>query len=338
MANSSYRLNSSLSDANFKLSCEAIQSKLVPPDKSLVDQILASDNPQKPEIILSDEQKFYWYLAIGSMINPVSLYLRDIVPVISYPTTCIDYKLLFRGPGGMADIEACSGASFDGVVHLLSSDHMAALDRIELGYNRITVNCIDYEGRTHIVYAYQMKSNKYPESFPHERYLDIITKGCEYYKVRPEYTNRLRDEQPVVPRKQPHEFQSFQGFPPDVYYSEEELKRHDGSDPSVPLWISINGKILEYAGLPPPDHADHDSQRFLYSYIKDNLGGREAADAMAKALYEPMFKLPLTSDDICDEHRAQIEDSYCARIAAGEQNSYWKPVGRLRRKKIENVL
>ena len=116
------------------------------------------------------------------------------------------------------------------------------------------------------------------------------------------------------------------------------MKKHDGSDPSVPLWISINGKILEYAGLPPSDHPDHDSQRFLYSYIKENLGGREASDAMAKALYEPMFKLPLTSDDICDEHRAQIEDSYYTRIAAGEQKSYWKPVGRLRRTKIESVL
>ncbi|UJR10693.1 hypothetical protein I4U23_014887 [Adineta vaga] len=229
MESSSHRLNSSLSDANFKLSCEAIQSELTSDEKSIVDAILVNDKPEEPEIISSDGQKFYWYLAIGSMINPVSLYLREIKPLMSYPAKCPDYKLVFRGSGGMADIEACSGMSFHGVVHLLSSDHMTILDQVEFGYNRIKVNCIDYQDRIHSAYAYQMKLNNYPCSYPHERYLDIITKGCEYYKVQPDYINRLRDDQPVVPRKQPHEFESFNDFPSDVYYSEEDLQKHNGS-------------------------------------------------------------------------------------------------------------
>ncbi len=32
-----------------------------------------------------------------------------------------------------------------------------------------------------------------------ERYLDMIVKGCEYYKVQPAYVNRLKEEQVVKP-------------------------------------------------------------------------------------------------------------------------------------------
>ncbi|CAF4670090.1 unnamed protein product [Rotaria sp. Silwood1] len=330
MANILHRLNSSASDANFKLSCDIVLSKLVPLEKSIIDSILANNNPEEPEIILPDGRVFIWYFAIGSMINPVSLYLRDLTPIMSYPAICKDHKIVFRGPSGMANCEACPDAEFDGVVHLLSKEHMARLDDIEFGYHRSKIKCIDYEGQYHTVYVYQMNINNQLPGIPYERYLDIIIKGCEYFKVRSEYINRLKDGQPVVPRKQPTSFQSFKDFPSDAYYSMDELKKHNGDDPSLPLWICVNGKILEYAGLPPNDHPDYEFQRNFYTFYKNKLTGFEVTNIAAKALYDPLYKIPLNDVDLCDEHRAQIEDFYYDMFSSPHNKTYWKPIGRLR--------
>jgi len=167
---------------------------------------------------------------------------------------------------------------------------------------------------------------------PSERYLDIIVKGCEYYNVRPEYINRLKNEQAVIPRKQPHEFESFTDIPPDVFYSVDELARHDGNDPTLPLWICVNGKILEYAGLPATDDLDYEQQQRFYSFFQPLHGGKEIDHVMAKRLYEPLYKLPLTEEDLSDEHRAMIEDAYLNWVFKSSQNKrYWKPIGRILR-------
>ncbi|CAF2377593.1 unnamed protein product [Rotaria sp. Silwood2] len=330
MANLLHRLNSSASDANFKLSCDIVLSKFVPLEKSIIDSILAYNNFDQAEIILPDGRTYVWYFAIGSMINPISLYLRDLIPIMSYPTTCKDHKLVFRGSGGMADFEACPGAEFDGVIHLLSKEHMTNLDLIEFTYHRIKVKCIDYQGQYHTAYAYQMNIKDQLPDVPYERYLDIIIKGCEYFKVRSEYINRLKDEQPVIPRKQPSSFQSFKDFPSDAYYSIDELQKHNGDDPSLPLWISVNGKILEYAGLPPNDHPDYKYQQSSYTFFKQKLAGREITSIAAKGLYDPLYKIPLNDEDICDQHRAQIEDFYYDILGSAQNKVYWKLIGRLR--------
>jgi hypothetical protein len=330
MTEQTYRLNSSLSDANFKLSCENLLSKLIRPDQSTIDLILSHDNPEKAEIILPDGRKFFWYFAIGSMINPISLYLRDIIPLLSYPAKCPNYKIMFRGPAGMADIEACPEAEFHGVVHLLSDEHMVHLDAMERAYKRIVVNSINYQGQSHLINIYEMNINNLSSNLPNERYLDIIVKGCEYFKVQPEYINRLKNEQAVVPRKQPHSLKSFTDMPSNVFYSVEELEEHNGNDPSKPLWISINGKILEYNGLPSVDHPDYEFQKRFYGMIKSRIGGREATRHMARAMYEPLYKVPLNDDDLCEQRRAAIEDDYYCRINSDQNKNYWKLIGRLR--------
>jgi hypothetical protein len=122
------------------------------------------------------------------MANPITLYLCNLIPPMSYPATCLDHNVVFRATGGMADIEACPGEKFDRVILLLINEQMIRLDEIELFYHRIKVNCIDYQNQSHVVYAYQMNNNiNQPISLLHERYLDIIIKVYEYYKVRPEY-------------------------------------------------------------------------------------------------------------------------------------------------------
>jgi hypothetical protein len=331
MAKTEHRLNSSLSDANFKVSCASVLDKLVRLDQPSIDSILSHNDPQKPEIVLPDGRQFTWYLAIGSMINPISLYLRDLIPIISYPAVCPNYQLTFRGAGGMGNIEPCSDGAFHGVVHLLSDEQMVRLDKMEGMYRRIVVNVVDYQDQSHLAYAYKMDLDNPPIGIPSERYLDIIVKGCEYYNVRLEYINQLKHEQAVVPRKQPNAFQSFINVPSGVFYPIDELARHNGSDPTLPLWVCINGKILEYTGLPPNDHPDYEQQRRFYSFFQPLYGGRVVDHGMAKSLYEPLYKLPLTEEDLCDEHRAMLEDTYLSMMVRNEQNKeYWKPIGRLR--------
>ena len=334
MANAENRLNSSLSDANFKVSCATVLDKLVRRDQPSIDSILAHDNPQQPQIVLPDGRKFVWYLAIGSMINPISLYLRDLTPIASYPAVCPDYQLAFKGANGMGDIEACAQGAFHGVVHLLSDEQMAQLDKIESLYRRIVVTVADYQDKLRMAYAYKMDSNNQAVNPPTERYLDIIVKGCEYYHVRQEYIDRLKHEQAVVPRKKPSTFQSFDNVPNNAFHTVEEIARHNASSSTLSLWVCINGKVLEYAGLPPTDHPDYEQQRRFYSFFQPLFGGRVVDFGMARALYEPLYKLPLSEEDLTDEHRAMLEDTFVDMVVNSAPNKdQWKPIGRLQKTK-----
>jgi hypothetical protein len=333
--NLSYRLNSFPSDSNFKKSCETILTKYKRLEARVLNSILAHDDSEKPWID-DDKHIYIWYLAIGSMINPISLYLRDLTPLISYPAKCPNYRLVFRDPCGMADIKFSQGEEFDGVVHLLPVEQMSDLDQVEHMYRRMIVKIIDYQERSHLVYVYKMSSIgqiERPIGIPSERYLDIIVKGCEYFGVCSSYINRLKYDQPVIPRKLPTAYQTIDNIPDNIYYSNDDLLKHDGKIPLFPLWISINGKILEYTGLPSVDHPDYENQKRFYDFILSYFGGRDIAHGISRAWYEPMYKVPLNDEDLCDEQRALAEDM-CVSLGLNnnEKNneSYWKPVGRIR--------
>jgi hypothetical protein len=330
----SCRLNSFPSDINFKKSCETVLTKTKCIEPRVLNSILAHDDPEKP--FIDDGKHLYiWYLAIGSMINPISLHLRDLTPRISYPAKCPNYRLVFRDPDGMADIKLNKGEEFDGVVHLLPIEQMIRLDKVEHMYKRIIVNIIDYHQHSHLVYVYKMSligKEERPIGIPSERYLDIIVKGCEYFGVRSSYINRLKREQPIIPRKLPTACQKINNIPDNIYYTNEDFLKHDGKDPRFPLWISINGKILEYKGLPPTDHPDYENQKRFYEFILSYFGGREVAHVISRAWYEPIYKLPLNDEDLCDEHRALAEDM-CVLWGLNNNEksgeSYWKPIGRI---------
>ncbi|CAF5223614.1 unnamed protein product, partial [Rotaria magnacalcarata] len=78
--------------------------------------------------------------------------------------------------------------------------------------------------------------------------------------------------------------------------------------PAFSLWISVNGKILEYKGLPSNDHPDYANKKQFYEFVLSCLGGREVTYVISRSWYEPMYKLPLNDDDLTDEHRAFAED------------------------------
>ena len=268
------------------------------------------------------------------MTNPISLHLRDITPIVSYPVTCYNHQMVFRDNNGMADIDVCAGADFDGVVHVLPDEQITRLDVIEGFYHRMSIQVVDYQEQPHTVYVYKMNDTNEAANLPSERYLDIIVKGCEYHNVRPDYINRLKHGQPVIPRKKPHDFKSFTGTPQNIFYSEDELAQHNGSDHTCPFWVSVNGKILEYTPLPPKDHPDYELLKRFYAFLQPRYGGREVVDTLAKVLYEPLYKLPVNNEKMTEEHRAMIEDNYFDwAVKSTAELNYWKPIGLLLRAK-----
>lgn len=334
----SSRLKSHLSESNFQKSCKSIKKKTKSIPIRVLNGILAFDNADKP-IIEDNEHVYVWYFAIGSMTNPISLYLRDLTPLLSYPAKCLNHRLVFRAPCGMADIQYCEGEEFHGVVHLLPFDRMTHLDHVEHMYTRETVRVVDYQQRSHMVYAYKMgfiDGQERPVGLPSERYLDIIVKGCEYFGVSPSYINRLKSDQAITPRKSSDTFRIISNVPENVFYTNEQLSEHDGQNHLMPIWISVNGKILEYSGLPNENHPDYENQKRFHDFVLSNLSGREVAHIVSKAWYEPLYTLPLNEKDLTPEHRAFVEDMcYCWGIYIDENNnnhSYWKPIGRLIRK------
>jgi hypothetical protein len=87
------------------------------------------------------------YFAIGSMTNPSSLAARKLRPLRSWPAEALDLALSFDlGAAGMADAQPCAGASFHGVLHEMSAADMAALDKIESAYARISARVRKYDG------------------------------------------------------------------------------------------------------------------------------------------------------------------------------------------------
>jgi hypothetical protein len=90
---------------------------------------------------VSCPEGYEWYMAIGSMMNPTSLALRELTPVRSYPARVPGWQLVFKGKGGMASIDRVDSEHFHGVLHLMSHADMKTLDSIESIYNRHPVTC-----------------------------------------------------------------------------------------------------------------------------------------------------------------------------------------------------
>lgn len=82
------------------------------------------------------------------MINPVSLKLRNLNPVRSYPARVDGWKIVFLGMGGMASLAREDGAHMHGVLHLLTDAEMKVLDEIESVYCRAEVPCTLYDQHT----------------------------------------------------------------------------------------------------------------------------------------------------------------------------------------------
>ncbi|UJR34392.1 hypothetical protein I4U23_021800 [Adineta vaga] len=287
------QLKSQRDNSAFEKSCNRIGLLTKPLEQSKISTVLTYDLPEQASIVD----------AIGSMINPVSLFLRNITPLVSYPTRCPNYELVFRDRSGMADIKLYPNGDFHGLVHLVPEEQMSVLDEIE-----------------HI-----------PIGTPSERYMDIIIKGCQHFQLDSSYIERL-EKNHVVPRDSRDKYEIIQDVP-DVYLTTEDLEKDDENNSKL-IWINVNGKILKYIGLPPTDHPDYKNQKNFYNFALNHLIGRDIVYPMSKFFYEPLFPAPLEEKDICDDHRAFAEDRLVAwglNYGGDTSASYWIPIGKMHR-------
>ena len=150
----------------------------------------------------------FWYFAIGSMMNPVSLKNRQLVPKESKPAELLDHKLYFFGELGMAEAIPEKGSSFHGVLHRLDHETMARLDKIEMGYNRRTGSAKLYDGSIveATVYCRDGKERgAHVDKAPTQRYLEIMTQGAKHFGVKQSHIDFL-EKHDMQLRHLPHEF------------------------------------------------------------------------------------------------------------------------------------
>ena len=340
----------------------------MPPSPSLEARrrsVPAACSSLLPSVALPTAGRHVWYAAIGSMTNPVSLLLRGIQPVAGCSTACVlrGYRLAFHGEAGMADIQrvddratsapsSCSSSSeaaavsnvrysdhFHGVLHLISEAHLGVLDRIEASYRRIVVSVELYDGSTQAAYVYQMFDSPHLQrhGLPSERYIDIISRGCEHYNVCSDYIAWLR-ALPCVPRPEQSQLMALPLPAQCRLFTASELAMCDGED-GRQLCIAVNGKVLQYVGEPdaalPPaccqssSPSSPSSPSFsAYHHLQSEFSGRDVTYLLSLMCYDPAFEVASCAAEMSDQHRRRVEDMYARKLACLASFSF-EVVGRL---------
>ena len=225
-------------------------------------------------------------------MNPTSLNLRNLFPRQSRPGILYGWKLVFRGGGGMGDIDPGSEEDhFHGILHQVTEAEFKHLDSIESIYSRVPVKVTCYDGTIIEAGAYKMdpaKMNQFgPDALPGERYLDIIIRGAIHFGVDPAYIDKLR-KIPVQPRRKVAEYRLIP-TPPDVIIPKSVLEAGTGGE-GKDLLISIHGKVCKFTADP------HSSPMVMqtYQWAKNRFAGQEICVPVAKVLYEPLYPIPTT--------------------------------------------
>jgi len=254
------------------------------------------------------DEPLLWYFAIGSMMNPVSLNLRHLHPKQSMPGILRDWKLVFRGFGGMGDIDPSPGSSFHGVLHQVTRREFAILDSIEATYRRTPVKVETYDGRVMDAFAYKMDESKLdksaPDALPGERYLDIIIRGARHYGVDANYIHDVLEKVKVEPRKKREQYRKLPN-PPDVTITKEELAKGTGIPPA-PLRISVYGKVLQWRS----DLPSTPQREFFYRWAQQRYAGQDITLQLSKVLYEPNFPVPTTYEKMTTQMKEWAEELF----------------------------
>ena len=161
------------------------------------------------------------YFAIGSMMNPVSLKIREIYPIKSRPGLLEGYELIFVMANGYAAARKCNTndqitvtKEIHGVLHTITKESMEKLDKIESTYVKAEeaqiklyeeeklynkVNNLLTEANTNFSYnencvigkvyilnkdIVSLNPKKFDINPPSERYIDIIKEGARYFGIK----------------------------------------------------------------------------------------------------------------------------------------------------------
>lgn len=258
---------------------------------------------------MGDEQSLY-YVGIGSMMNPVSMAMRLLKPLESLPCRCVDFERRFWGRMGMAEISEKPGAEFHAVLHRMTVEDMATLDRMERGYIRKDIVCYKYDGMRIIGSGYQFDPAKLTLNAPHppsERYVQLMAEGMEHFGCDPAAIAELRATPDQVPRKRPEDY-SVIAIPAefrDRAFAWDEIVASDGQD-GRPLRVVFNGKVMEFQEPPGVDAESLAARRKK----ELEVAGHDVTHLGVRGMYDPKFPNKACVEEMSPEHIAYLEDSY----------------------------
>lgn len=256
----------------------------------------------------------HYYVGIGSMMNPHSMAARGLTPLNSWPCRCTGFIRQFWGKMGMAEIFEQEGGEFHAVLHEMSDEDMTALDEMERGYIRKTLECFLYDGTTRIVATgYQFDRTKLQVNAaqtPSERYVDVMVQGMEFHGCKKEAIEELKNTPNQTPRRQPGEYCIIE-IPPecaDQVFTWEEVQKSDGLNGNK-LRVVFNGKVMEFC-----EPHDVDSEKIAERYQEELINaGKDITHIGSKMMYDPLFPNVSSIEDMSPEHIAYAEDSYWRR-------------------------
>jgi hypothetical protein len=264
---------------------------------------------ESTDISHSTDETTVFFFAIGAMMNKVSLELRKVVPIQSWPAEIIDHDLGFFGSLGFAEAIPSEGKSFHGVLHKLHKSDMDMIDKIEVGYIRSPAKIRLYNGDIihGCVYTKENLFHSSGDKPPTERYMDLLILGCVQHGVDESHIEWLKHLE-VQPRRKPHEFRQIPVADGLRTWTMDEVARGHGQD-GAPIYFAINGKVVEYVS--PKDMS---SPAYKMSRV---YAGCHLELLLSRNAYEPKYGYFDNIEDFTREHAAYCEDFYVGIAAMG---------------------
>jgi len=259
---------------------------------------------------VDDAHKDIWYLAIGSMMLPQSCELRDFFPKESKGAELLDYRMNFFSSAGYAEAVRSPGKSMHGVLHLVTVDQMAELDKIEMGYIRESGKARAYDNPDKLIdvtvycrsESARNSSDDSDDLPPTQRYLEILITGAKHYKLDEGYIQFLENH-PYQPRSFPHEFESIGNIPNSSIHYEEVPKNNDCEGDAGKIYFTLNGKMLEYTQ--PKNSMSYKVMKNMY-----DKHGPHLEIIASRISFDTKYGTPSTLDEFTREHSAYIENEY----------------------------
>ena len=174
------------------------------------------------------------------------------------------------------------------VQHLVDTETMERLDKIEISYKRVHGQARMYDGTTVTATVYTKAGTFGQENNPpHERYLDIMIEGAKHFNVHPDHITFLKNHE-CQPRPKPNEFNTF-GEPdvdgPVLSY-EDDVLPYNGCTSSSIVRLTVNGKVIEICTKEVKDPLFHKTLHFYTQY------GQRIEIVYSKMLYDPRYGCP----------------------------------------------
>lgn len=286
-----------------------------------------------------------WYFAIGSMMLPESYEQRDFHPLESHPAELADFRLGFFSSMGFAEAIPSPGDSMHGVVHRVTEAQMLELDKVEVGYIRLTGNArpygpkweqlqsdktqdnnnapfdepSDYDMPMKVsVYCRPDGANKEEDNRPpKERYLEILIAGAKHFGVDPGYIAFLEkhDRQPRTP---PDQFIGFGDAPADAQHFTQVPESSDEEGGS--LFFSLNGKVIQT--VYPANHPHH-------NYFKHMIQkyGPHFELGMSQLNLDLTYGVVQNIRDCTPQQSSYVEDSHYRYVKQRGELEHYKVIG-----------